>query len=137
MIFRKIRKWWNARKYYVLTDPRDNSITLSKHLFRHMRDNEDGGKEANVFVFKIPSEDSFNYGFMVNPDINTPTQLCQIQYNSKYKCIGFETLCPSVGRILFDYGLSAMNQVKFSISIDKTVNGKIFYVIDNPKKKSS
>ena len=57
---------------------------------------------------------------MPDPGIAEPTQLCQIQYNGKYRCIGFETLCPSVGRILYEYGLPALRPVKLSVSIKRT-----------------
>jgi hypothetical protein len=115
----------------VILDPADNSVTLSKHLFSHIRNNSGVAEKATVFVFRVSGTGSF--GFMVNPDIDKPTQLCDIQYNGKYKCIGFETLNPSVGRILYDYGLSAEHSYKLSVSVKET-NGKLFYQIDKPSK---
>lgn len=129
-IFKKIQNWYRSLRYFVIVDPTDNSVTLSKKLFNHIRKSSDGQEKASVFLFRITDTDLF--GFMVNPNIETPTQYCDIQYNSKYKCIGFETLNPSVGRILYDYGLSALRSYKLSVSV-KDVKGKIYYQIDKPK----
>ena len=119
MIFKKVKKWWQSLRYYVIADPADNSVTLSKVLFNHIKNEAFGSDEARVFVFKIT--DSGCFGFMTNPSIEQPTQMCNIQYNGKYRCIGFETLCPSVGQILYTYGLNypfpyaVQGRVKFTI----------------------
>ena len=128
MIFSNLIRKWRSLRYYVIADPADNSVTLSKHLFTHMR--KSAGDNVSVFVFRIPHLNSF--GFMPNPGIDEPTQLCQIQYNGKYRCIGFETLCPSVGRILYEYGLPALRPVKLSVSIRCTQQGKVYYQFDVP-----
>jgi hypothetical protein len=128
-IFKKIQNWYRSLRYFVIVDPTDNSVTLSKKLFNHIRKSSDGQEKASVFLFRT---DTDLFGFMVNPNIETPTQYCDIQYNGKYKCIGFETLNPSVGRILYDYGLSALKSYKLSVSV-KDVKGKIYYQIDKPK----
>lgn len=137
MIFTKLIRKWRSLRYYVIADPADNSVTLSRHLFAHMKkevemSGTDGG-EASVFVFRIPHSGTF--GFMTNPCIDSPTQLCQIQYNGKYRCIGFETLCPSVGRIFFEYGLPALRPVKMSVSVHRTPQGKTYYQFDVPSQK--
>ena len=139
MIFKKIkqlfsncRTLWRSLKYYVIADPSDNSITLSKALFEHIKDNARETDVANVFMFLVNS--TRHYAFMVNPNIDQPTQLCTIQYNDKYHCIGFETLCPSVGHIFYNYGLPATTRVKLSISIHKTPQGNIYYQLDKPNK---
>lgn len=131
-IFNKIQNWYRSLRLFVILDHADNSVTLSKHLFNHIRNNSGVAEKATVFVFRI--SDTGLFGFMLNPDIDKPTQLCDIQYNGKYKCIGFETLNPSVGRILYDYGLSAQHCYKLSVSSVKTTNGKLFYQIDKPSK---
>ena len=143
MIFSKLIRKWRSLHYYVIADPADNSVTLSKRLFHHMKqavekettrmENKTVVTTASVFVFRIPHLNSF--GFMPNPGIDEPTQLCQIQYNGKYRCIGFETLCPSVGRILYEYGLPALRPVKLSVSIRRTPQGKVYYQIDVPTSK--
>lgn len=131
MIFSKLIRKWRSLHYYVIADPADNSVTLSRHLFAHMR--KGAGDDTSVFVFRIPYYNT--YGFMLNHGIDKPTQLCQIQYNGKYRCIGFETLCPSVGRILYEYGLPALRPVKLSVSIRRTPQGKVYYQIDVPTSK--
>lgn len=132
-MFSKLIHKWKSLKYYVIADPSDNSVTLSKHLFNHIRSNAQGDDVTSVFVFRIP--DNGTFGFMLNPGIEQPTQMCQIQYNGKYRCIGFETLCPSVGRIFFEYGLAAHSPVKLSVSVMETAQGKIYYQIDMPTSK--
>jgi hypothetical protein len=133
MIFKKVKKWWQSLRYYVIADPADNSVTLSKALFNHIKDNAFEDDEARVFVFKVTDGDS--YGFMSNPCIEQPTQMCDIQYNDKYRCIGFETLCPSVGHIFYDYGLNATQRVKLSVSVCRTGQGKIYYQFEKPNAK--
>lgn len=133
MIFNKITKWWQSLRCYVIADPADNSMTLSKALFNHIKDNAFEGDEARVFVFKVT--DSGCFGFMTNPSIEQPTQMCDIQYNGKYRCIGFETLCPSVGQILYTYGLNASQRVKLSVSVCRTGQGKVYYQIERPHAK--
>ena len=133
MIFNKITKWWQSFRFYIIADPADNSVTLSKALFNHMKDNAHEGVEARIFVSKI--SDSSSFGFMTNPSIEQPTQMCNIQYNGKYRCIGFETLCPSVGQILYTYGLNASQRVKLSVSVCRTVQGKVYYQIERPHEK--
>lgn len=135
MILKKVKKWWDSLRYYVILDPKDNSVTLSKALFKHMKKNAKG-ESANVFVFKIKHND--NYAFMVNPNLEQPTQLCEIQYNDKYKCIGFETLCPSVGKILYDYGMPDSQTLKMSVSVQLTHGEEpaIYYQIDKQNKNN-
>ena len=135
MILAKLINRWRSLRYYVIADPSDNSVTLSRHLFYHMKKcaESSGVDGASVFVFRIPQGGTF--GFMLNHEISEPTQLCQIQYNGKYRCIGFETLCPSVGRILYEYGLPALRPVKLSVSVHRTPQGKTYYQFDVPSKK--
>lgn len=106
---------------YIIADPTDNSITLSKMLFRHMRVMQQS--EAKVFVFSV-SEDNgaMSYAFALNPPGLTDTQLADIQFNSRHRSIGFESLCPTVNRIFFDYGLPADSKVKLSVE-PQTVSG--------------
>ena len=131
MIIRKIKEWWQALRYYIIADPADNSITLSRTLFSHIKDSAHEGDAARVFVFRVGD----SYGFMANPGIEQPTQMCDIQYNDKYRCIGFETLCPSVGQIFYDYGLNATQRVKMSVAVRRTQQGKVYYQIQRPYAK--
>ena len=134
MLKRIINKWRSLR-YYVVADPADNSVTLSKRLFRHitMQAEREGVADASVFVFRVKNGKEF--GFMAGHGVEESAGLCRIQYNGKYKCVGFQTLCPSVGRIFFDYGLPALKPARLSVSVKKTGTGKTFYLIDIPSKK--
>lgn len=115
MMFKRIKNWWQSLRLYVVADPADNSVTLSKALFNHIKRNAKDGDAARVFVFKV--SDGGGYAFMASPPIEQPTQMCDIQYNDRYHCVGFETLCPSVGQILYDYALPADRRVKLSVSV--------------------
>lgn len=120
----KLWKDFSDRSMYVIIDPRDNSITFSKRLFKSMRlfDKE----EANAFVFRVGN----NYAFTINPPITADTQLCSIQYNSKHKCIGFESLCPTVNKICYDYGLPYDKPIKLTIEVKTTeINTLTYYIL--------
>lgn len=125
-------RWLRLRKFYVIADATDNSITLSKWLFR-MLDvyNQD---EAKVFMFCINTfnaDGSFvtrkDYAFTLNPKLDQETQLCDIQYNQKHRCIGFETLNPTVNRIFYDYGMQAYIRCKLSVDMLQTQYNNITY----------
>lgn len=132
-MIKKIIQWWRSLRYYVIADPADNSITLSKRLFHHIKNNAAEGDAPVVFVFRIPEDGTF--GFMLNPGIEQPTQMCEIQYNGKHKCVGFESLCPSVGLMLYEHGLPGDSIVKLSVSIHHTSKGLIYYQIEKPNGK--
>lgn len=125
-------KWYRQKSLYIIADPNDNSITISRLLFEHM-----GGfslKEAKVFVFRLCNACSDGsawngniYAFAINPPIEQPTQLADIQFNSKYRTIGFESLNPTVARIFYDYGFPFI-ATKLSIEIGHA-QGKDYYII--------
>lgn len=126
-IFTKILNVITRQKLFVIIDPEDNSVTLSKALFKHMKNNAEKTEEPNIFVFKI--KQNGHYAFCINPELEQPTQLCTLQYNDKYKCVGFESLCPSVGQIIYDYNLKHNKTAKLKVSVKK--NEKfIFYQIE-------
>ena len=120
-------RWLRLQKLYVIADATDNSITLSKWLFRMM--DVYSQNEAKVFVFTL-SASPFgprHYAFALNPKLDQETQLCDIQYNQKHHCIGFETLNPTVNRIFYDYGLQADTRCKLSVDMLQTAAGDITY----------
>lgn len=133
MIIDKLKSRWKSRGCHVVADPNDNSVTLSRRLFNHIKKHAKDDDVSKVFVFYIPEDKC--YGFMLNPPIEQETQLCQIQYNGKYKCIGFETLCPSVGYIFYNYGLPSDKSVGLSVTICDGFDGKIYYKIERPNEK--
>ena len=120
------------RSMYIIADPRDNSITLSRRLVRRMGVMK--AEQAKVFVFK--TNDKYQrYAFTLNPQLTEPTQLCDIQYNTKHRCIGFETLCPTVNKIFYDYRLPLAKAAKLSVRI-RTIRHITYYVIIPPYEKS-
>lgn len=131
MILKKIRNMWQNRRMFVIIDPADNSVTFSSTLFSHMRKNaKDSESQAKVFVFKAGD----TFGFMPDPQFEQPTQICDIQYNDKHRCIGFESLCPSVGQMLYTFGLPASRPRKISVEADTLPDGKVWYRMVEPKR---
>jgi len=108
-------RWYRHRSLYVIADPSDNSVTLSRALFDHM--DVMNQEQAKVFMFSVGdgSAGTGIYAFTLNPDIQQPTCLADIQYNSKHRSIGFESLCPTVNRIFYDYGIPYDHPVKLSV----------------------
>lgn len=127
-MIRKFKQWlMERRSCYIVADPRDNSVSFSKKLFKEL---DIMGKDvAKVFVFLIP--ETGHYGFTLNPDIKEETQLADVMYNSKYKTIGFECLCPTVNRIFYDYGLPSGSKCKLSVRKKESV-GLTYYQICKP-----
>lgn len=119
-MFTKVKDWYRRRRFFVIADPTDNSITFSKSLFKHMGVmNMD---VAKVYVFSLatgvkPFKDKGEYGFILNPDLGQETQLADIQYNAKHKTIGFECLVPTVNRIFYDYNLPHDKRVKLTVQV--------------------
>ena len=97
---------------------------------------------AKVYVFQVSSAAphcGVEYAFTLNPDLDQPTCLADIQYNSKHRSIGFESLCPTVNRIFYDYGLSPHRKAKLSVDIATvpagSPAGKTIYKILRPYDK--
>ena len=131
MILKKIRNMWQNRRMFVIIDPADNSVTLSSRIFSHMRKHAaDSESQAKVFAFKAGN----TFGFMPDPQLSQPTQICDIQYNDKHRCIGFESLCPSVGQMLYTFGLPAGRPRKISVEADTLPDGKVWYRMVEPKR---
>lgn len=85
-------------------DPADTSITLSKKLFQKM--GVMNQKEAKVIVFLVCQRAGQPiYAFELNPPLpkGSETPVADVQFNTKHNCVGFETLVPTVAKILFDY----------------------------------
>ncbi len=132
-MLKRFIQWLESRTLYVLADPRDNSITLSRGLYRHIR--RSITDRADVFVFR--ANGSGCYGFTINPPFDTPTVFGTIQYNSRHKCVGFESLCPTVNRIAYDYGLSCDSPSKLAVKKHTTPAGQVCYLIPKPRHAKS
>jgi hypothetical protein len=133
IFFNKLINWWRLRQNFVIADGADNSVTFSQQLFRHIRRAAGDDTSPKVFVFFIP--DTQHYGFTIDPQLEQDTQLADIQYNSKHRCLGFESLNPTVQRILYDYGVNVVDRpVKLSVSVH-TTNSLTYYQIEKPHEK--
>ena len=124
---------WKYRGLYVDLDPADTSITLSKKLFQKMGVMQE--KEAKVIVFIVCKACKQPvYAFELNPplpkDSETPT--AQIMFNTKHHCVGFETLVPTVAKILYDYMLPN-KPIRLRIK-PKDVKGRTIWMMMPPKK---
>jgi hypothetical protein len=128
----RVWRWYRHRSLYIIADATDNSITISKGLFRYM--DVMNLDVAKVFVFRlcntipVGNKTGTIYAFMLNPALNQPTQLADIQYNAKHKCIGFECLVPTVNRIFYDYGIPAASRAKLSIQPTKNNDNEYFII---------
>lgn len=143
----RLYNWVFAHSLYVIADQHDSSITLSKRVCKHI--NVFQLDAAKVFVFYISPKDNpvdnelptmrgnlrdGTYGFTINPDLRQPTQLADIQFNSKHKTIGFETLNPTVARMFFDYRIQRQ-RVRLSVKVRRTKPGMVYYEILRPHEK--
>lgn len=130
-MFNQVRNWFRRRTFFVILDPNDNSVTLSKSLFKHMGVME--LDKAQVFVFNVPY--TGDYGFTLNPDLgDVETQLADIQYNDKHHCVGFECLVPTVNRIMYDYHMQHDKRCKLSVEVCR-VHDMTYYRIRRPHDK--
>ena len=132
-MFSKIAKYIESLRLYVIADAKDNSITFSRGLFKRMRIMQQD--EANIICFRISG--TSDYGFMLNPPgIDTAsTQIATVMYNSEHKCIGFESLVPTVNRIFYDYLLPANSTWKLPVREYSLPDGRRYYRIERPPQK--
>lgn len=134
-MLKRLLLWWRSIRffrYYVIADSNDNSMTFSRKLYRHIELSSHCDDEAKVYMFEIPAWDT--YGFAVNPELTQETQLADIQYNEKFKTIGFEALCPTVNKMFYCYGLPSALKLKLTVSVHQLANGKVFYNIERPRQ---
>ena len=121
---------------YVWADGRDSSITISYGLAQHMRLMEQ--EQAKVFVFRM-DDDNGHFAFILNPKElqGVDTVWCQVQFNNRHHCIGFETLCPTVQRIFCDYGIPSehcFQTIRMSvIPHDMPYGDEVYYEIVPPE----
>lgn len=131
---RRLALWWKSIRffrYYIIADCSDNSVTFSRALFDHIRRSNHDADHAKLFGFYIPA--SMCYAFMVNPDLGADTIMSDIQYNEKYRTIGYEALCPTVTRIFHDYGLPDCIKMRLSVLPCLTGDNKPYYIIQHPR----
>jgi len=132
-MFKKLINWLNRPKCFIIADARDNSITFSKQLCKEMDVfNLEGQAKVGVFTLSFDGEEEVKrYVIVLNPpglQADT-TQLADIQYNGKFKCVGFECLVPTVNRIFYDYGIRPDIKVKLSVRSDMAGDVQYFEIL--------
>lgn len=121
-------------QYCVTLDPADSSVTFSELLCAALGLSELKDRaEVMVFRLKDGSRDRQRYAFVINPPFTAKeTQLAEIQYNAQHGTTGFETLVPTVGRILYDYGLPALEPVSLLVQVGRMMaDGNVYIEILN------
>lgn len=127
-------KWWRSTKNYVVADPRDNCLSLSKHLYEGMRllDYDD----IRVLTFRTADG---GYGFCINPeqykDVRTEDSVfVPMMFDTKGKTVGFESRCPTLNRVFYDWGLPIDRPCKLSVTKTTLVGGQVVYMIERPRR---
>lgn len=120
--------WFKTRRLYVIADASDSSITISRKLYKAM--DVENADDIRIFVFKLNE----GFGFSVNwEETNSEdVQFSALQFNSKYKTIGFETLNPTVARMFYDFNLPAgITKCKLTVS-KEVIKGRTYFKIHKP-----
>lgn len=135
MTIKKITRAIKGLRYrssYVVLDGRVSSVTLSKGLYKHIM----GKERTDMYLHVFLAKDSKQYCFAFREDFEqlktTKTVFAELQYNSKYKKIGFHTERPTVSGILSEYGLPIDKMVRLTVIPRKTGNSETFYEIQRP-----
>jgi hypothetical protein len=134
--WRIICRWWHMRKgYYVTLDVRDSSVSFSENLYKVfepqiMCEAQENGNpnRGKVLTFFEPQCNCF--GFVISPELDQPTQLADIQFNTKFGSVGFESLVPTVARMLHHYGIN-QEQVKLCVT-KRNTKGMQWWCIERP-----
>ena len=125
------------RNDFVVLDGRANSVTLSKGIYEHIMQKE--RTDNSIFVFRL--SDRYTYGFCMREDweelLKANTAFAQLQFNQKYKKVGFRTDFPSVTAILDDYDLPLDRMVRLTCIPRKSAKGEPYYEIIRPNLNSS
>ena len=125
-----LKKLWRAirwRRHFVIADPRDNSVTFSKQLYRRIVRDNDLDRQAKVLGFY--SDSIGLYGFIINPDVVESTIMADIQFDSRTRTIGYESLCPTVNQICYRFNLPFDRPVKLTVTALLMPDGKTAYIM--------
>ena len=118
-IKRILGRWMDEHTCRVLIDGSDNSVSMSKGLIRAagIFDKDIEG----ALIVRLVSTGEYAIVFKQQGDarLGEMKMVNSIQYNSKYKSIGFESLTPTVNRILNDYHLPLMSKQKLWVKHKK------------------
>ena len=130
-------KGFRHRNDFVVLDGRANSVTLSKGIYDHIMQNE--RVDSSVLVFCLPHKGT--YGFCMREDWEelrkANTAFAQLQFNQKYKKVGFRSEYPSITAILDDYNLPLDRMVRLTCIPRKSAKGEPYYEIMRPNLNSS
>lgn len=125
------------RNDFVVLDGRANSVTLSKGIYDHIMQKE--RTDNSIFVFRL--SDRGTYGFCMREDWEelrkANTAFAQLQFNQKYKKVGFRSDFPSVTAILDEYDLPLDRMVRLTCIPRKSAKGESYYEIIRPNLNSS
>lgn len=125
------------RNDFVVLDGRANSVTLSKGIYDHIMQKE--RTDNSIFVFRL--SDRGTYGFCMREDLEelrkANTAFSQLQFNKKYKKVGFRSEYPSITAILDDYDLPLDLMVRLTCIPRKSAKGEPYYEIMRPNLNSS
>lgn len=129
LMIRKIINWFKLRRqYYIIADASDNSMTVNRKLYKAM--DVENTDDIRILMFRV--EDCF--GFIINSEETKTDDVhySTLQYNSKHKSIGFETLNPTVNRMFYDFKFpGTITKCKLSVTKEK-IKGRIYFKIHNP-----
>ena len=130
-------KGFRHRNDFVVLDGRANSVTLSKCIYDHIMQKE--RTDNSIFVFRL--SDRGTYGFCMREDWEelrkANTAFTQLQFNQKYKKVGFRSDLPSITAILDEYNLPLNRMVRLTCIQRKSAKCEPYYEIMRPNLNSS
>lgn len=130
-------KGFRHRNDFVVLDGRANSVTLSKSIYDNIMQKE--RTDNSIFVFRL--SDRGTYGFCMREDWEelrkANTAFAQLQFNQKYKKVGFRSEFPSITAILDEYDLPLDRMVRLTCIPRKSSKGEPYYEIMRPNLNSS
>ena len=108
-------RWVDAHTCRVLIDGNDNSVSLSKGMVKAVGIYDKDIEGALIVRLCDTGEYAIVFKVKDDPLYNEIPRVSNIQYNCKYKSIGFESLTPMVNRILNDYELPILSKQSFVV----------------------
>ena len=108
-------RWVDSHTCRVLIDGNDNSVSLSKGMVKAVGIYDKDIEGALIVRLCDTGEYAIVFKVKDDPLYNEIPRVSNIQYNCKYKSIGFESLTPMVNRILNDYELPILSKQSFVV----------------------
>lgn len=126
-----IRKYIQRKTHYILVDGRDGTITLGKKVFEAMGGND---MRSSVMMIKIGDKYAFTNELIFDM-IDEGCPSFEVQYNTKYKTVGFNPSTPTLATILYDYGMPHDAVCRLSVQIEDMFNVKYFIICPPTEKQ--